>query len=338
MKWAILAALWIALGLLAPDVCAQDERPLIVLLLPERDSPTTRRLIAEAAELRAGVRVLRAAPGVDTSRAGLAQLAEQQNAAAVVLLAENERTSTVWIRDPETGSGQQRIVSGGSGSADVRTDAVVVGTMEVLRARLLEKPAAPPTEEAPAPRPEPAPPPAAAAQSGPLILGAVIGLDRGGADFTFSSSFQFNADFEIVRALRLRGLLRVPMASARAESGSASAEVKPLLAAGGLAVGGDLLPGWWLDFWLGAGGAHVVAEGFSDIPASTRSAGSWVFVVVGGAHTAWRLNRVMNLALHAGASVAPSPVEIYVNDERIATWGRPAFISGVGLEFQPALF
>ena len=48
----------------------------------------------------------------------------------------------------------------------------------------------------------------------------------------------------------------VPMASARAESGSGSAEVKPLLATGGLALGGDLLPAWWLDFHLGAGAAH----------------------------------------------------------------------------------
>jgi len=332
VKWAILAALWIALGLTAPDAAAQSERPLIVLLLPERDSPTTRRLIAEAAELHAGVRVLRATGRVATSRGALAELAEQHDAVAVVLLSGDERSSTVWVRDVETGTGEQRVVSGGSGSADVRTEAIVVGTMEVLRARLLEKP--PPTpEKEPPPSPEVVPP-----EDSPLILGAVIGLDHAGSDFTFSSSFQFNADVALHESLRLRGLLRVPMASARAEGAGASAEIKPLLAAGGFAVGGDLVPGWWLDFSLGGGAAHVVAEGFSEVPASTRSAESWVFVVVSGVHTAWRLNRIMALTLHAAAVVAPSPVEIFVNDERIATWGRPSIMTGVGLEFRPALF
>jgi hypothetical protein len=330
--------LWIALGLPAASARAQGERPLIVLLLPERDSPTTRRLIAESAELRAGVRVLRAAPGVDTSGAGLAELAEQQDAAAVVLLADDERAATVWFRDAETGATERRLVKGGSGSAAVRTDAVVVGTMEVLRARLLEKPAPPPAKPESQPRKEPSPPANTEEHHGPLVLGAVIGLDQGGPDFTFSSSFQLNADVVLHESLRLRGLMRVPMASARATDGSASAEVKPLLAAGAFAVGGELARAWWLDFYVGAGGTHVIAEGFSEVPASTRSVDRWVFVVIAGVHTAWRLNSVMSLTLQAGAALAPSPVEIYVNDQRIATWGRPAVMTGVGLEFQPTLF
>lgn len=337
MKWAILAALWIALGLIAPETRAEDERPLIVLLLPERDTPTTRRLIAEASELRAGVRVLRATPPLDTSTRGLAELADEQGAGAVVLLWDDERAATVWYRDPETGAGQQRVVSSGSGSPGVRTDAVVVGTMEVLRAQLLEAPEPEPPPPAPEPRDQPPPPPAPR-QDGPLILGAVIGLDQGGSEFTFSSSFQLNVDLEIEHSLRWRLLLRVPMASARAEAETASAEIKPLLAAGGFALGGEIVPSWWLDLWVGAGAAHVVAEGFSEIPARTRSLDEWVFAVVAGAHTAWRLNSTMNFTLHAGAALAPAPIEIWVNDERLASWGRPAAMAGVGLEFRPRFF
>jgi hypothetical protein len=235
--------------------------------------------------------------------------------------------------------GEERLVKGGSGSAAVRTDAIIVGTMEVLRARLLDKPEPEPEPPAPPPRrDQPEKPTAEAGEEGPLTLGAVIGLDHGGTGFQFSSSFQLNADVAIYDTLRLRALLRVPMASARAEQGSASAEVKALVAAGAFAVGGELLPSWWLDFMLGGGAAHVTAEGFSEVPASTRSVDRWVFVVASGAHTAWQLNSALALTVHAAAAVAPVPVEVYVNEERIATWGRPAVLTGVGLEFRPTFF
>jgi hypothetical protein len=339
VKWAILAALWIALGLLAPEARAQGERPLIVLLLPERESPTARRLIAEIGELGASFRVLQIADDLDTSSEGLAQLAELQGASTVVLLDEQERSATLWFDD-----GEQRRVTSGAGSAEVRTDAVVVGTLEVLRARLRREPKPKPeTRDEPTPDTEPEPLdnptlPTPQSEPGPLIFGAVIGLDRGGPEFTWSSSFQLNIDLALASSLHLRALLRVPMASARADAPGASAEIKPLLTAGGFALGGELTSGWWFDYHLGAGAAHVVAEGFSEIPASTRSVDRWLFVVVSGVHTSWRLNSVMSLTLHAAAALAPAPVEVYVNEQRIATWGRPAAMTGVGLEFRPAFF
>ncbi len=171
----------------------------------------------------------------------------------------------------------------------------------------------------------------------PLVFGAAVGLDKAGSKFTFGSSYQLNVDFQVLRPLALRALVRLPAASSQTTLGGATGEVHSVLAVAGVAVGVDAASFLRLDLFAGVGGARVVALGF---PPPGKAALTWrratsVFVGAGGGRAAFRIAPVVSVTAHAGVAVSAQPVEIIIYDQEAAVWGRPSLFFGIGLELRP---
>jgi hypothetical protein len=340
----VLAAAVLALSALGPaEVWGQQApRDYVVLLLPQDETPTARRLKAEISKLDVEVHVAQADESVDPDEPRMAELAQLFGGEALVLLSADGRVATIWFTQAEEGEKLKRVVQAQSGSPDLRSESVVVGTMELLRVRLLtrrEAPRPPAREPAPPPPPppEPSPPPPPPPDYRPLTIGAVVGLDKGGKHFGFGSSYQLSFDFQVVDALSVRALVRLPAASSQARLKSATAELESIVAVGGLAAGFNPVPPLRLDLFGGLGGAHVVAQGFSQVLANSSQQSRWVLVGAGGLRAALQIAPVLNATAQGGLVVSSRPVEIILNDEVAATWGRPSLFTGIGLELRPAL-
>jgi hypothetical protein len=88
----------------------------------------------------------------------------------------------------------------------------------------------------------------------------------------------------------------------------------------------------------GAGAARVAAQGFStDVPADTNRESRWMLVGLGGVRGALAIAPMLNVTAQAGLTYAAQPVELVLNDEVAAVWGRPALFIGIGLELRPNL-
>lgn len=339
----LLAAALVALGALGPARSWGEEAPrnYVVLLLPEHDTPTSRRLKAEVSKLDLAVHVAQTDELVDPDEPRMAELAQMFGGEALVLLSNDGRVATIWFSQAGQGEKLKRVVQAESGSPDVRSESVVVGTMELLRVRLLSRretaPPPPPTSPPTPPPPPPPSPPEPAYR--PLIIGAVVGLDKAGSKFSFGSSYQLNVDFQVAKPLGLRALVRLPAASSQTTFQGATAEVQTVLTVGGLALGFNPVSGLRLDAFGGLGGAHVTALGFSPPgkQAVTRQQSQWVFVSAGGGRAAFEIAPILNVTAQASVAVSSKPVEIVINREVAAVWGRPSLFFGIGLELRPDL-
>lgn len=340
----VLAAIVVALGALVPaEVGGQSaQRDYIVLLLPESETPTSLRLKAEIAKLGLNVHVAATNEPVDPDEPRMAELAQLFGGEALVVLSPDGRVATIWFSKAEQGEKLKRVVQAQGGSEDMRSESVVVGTLELLRVRLVLRREAPeparPAAPAPAPPPPPPAPPPPLEDYRPLLVGAVVGLDKPGPKLSFGSSYQLNVDFQLSKPIGLRVLGRLPAASSQASLAGATAEVESLIAGGGFTFGFDTAQMLRLDVLAGAGAARVVAQGFSpELPAQTSREREWLLVGLGGLRSALRIAPVLNVTAQAGLTFSTRPVELVLNEQTAAVWGRPALFFGIGLELRPKL-
>jgi hypothetical protein len=318
------------------------QRDYVVLLLPPEETPTTRRLKAEMAELDLEVHVAQTDEPVDPDEPRMAELAQLFGGEALVLLSPDARSATIWFSNAQPGEKLKRVVQAESGSADLRSESVVVGTMELLRVRLLSRrtvqAAEPSSAPPPPPPPSPPPPPPPPDEHRPLLLGAAVGLDKAGSKLSFGSSYQLNLDLQLAEPLALRALVRMPAASSQVTVGSAVAELSAIMTVGGFALGFDPVRSLRLDAFLGAGAAHVVAQGFSPhVLADTSRESSWVFVGDAAGRAAFRVAPMLSVAAQANVAMSAVPIEVVLNDHVAAVWGRPVLFFGIGVELRPAL-
>jgi hypothetical protein len=164
-----------------------------------------------------------------------------------------------------------------------------------------------------------------------------VGLDKGGSDFGFGSSYQLSVDVQLATPIALRALVRLPAASSQARLARATAELESVVALAGGAVGFNPAEALRLDLFLGLGGARVVAQGFSQVPATNSQQSSWVPVGSVGLRGALQIAPMLNVTTQGNMVVSSRPVEIVLNKEVAATWGRPSVFAGIGLELKPDL-
>jgi hypothetical protein len=166
----------------------------------------------------------------------------------------------------------------------------------------------------------------------------VVGLDKAGENFSFGSSYQLSVDFQFSKPVALRAVGRLPAASSQTKLKSATAEIESVIIAGGLALGFNPAPVLRLDVLGAAGAARIVAQGFSpEVPAKTGHESRWLLVGVGGTRGALQIAPMLNVTAQASLTLSAVPVEIVLNDEVAAVWGRPAVFFGIGLELRPDL-
>ena len=164
-----------------------------------------------------------------------------------------------------------------------------------------------------------------------------MGLDQAGSQFSFGSSYQLSIDFQFSKPVALRVLGRLPAASSQTALKEATAEVESIITAGGLALGFNPAAVLRLDLFGGAGAARVVAQGFSPVPAKIGRESKWLFVGLGGVRGALQIAPMLNVTAQSSLTMSSVPVEIVLNDEVAAVWGRPALFFGIGLELRPDL-
>jgi hypothetical protein len=58
---------------------------------------------------------------------------------------------------------------------------------------------------------------------------------------------------------------------------------------------------------------------------------------VGGVRSSFTIAPPLNVTAQGGLTLASRPVELVLNDEVAAVWGRPALFFGIGLELRPNL-
>jgi len=116
---------------------AETGATLVAIVTPDPASALTRRVRAELAALGVDVIVIRPPEGSSVSRTPLEQAARNVGAAAAVrLVPSTEGTVEVWVADRVTGKAVVReLPASGTGASDA---AVAVGTVELLRASLME--------------------------------------------------------------------------------------------------------------------------------------------------------------------------------------------------------
>jgi hypothetical protein len=338
----LLAAL-VALGALGPALGRAEEAPrnYVVLLLPERETPTSRRLKAEISKLDVEVHVSQTQEAVDPDEPRMAELAQLFGGEALVMLSPDGRVATIWFRQAGQGEKLKRVVQAESGSPDLGSESVVVGTMELLRVRLLTRR----EPQAPAPRrleARPSLPPSLPSpplgEYRPLLIGAVVGLDKAGSQFSFGSSYQLSADLQLLEPLALRTFVRLPAASSQTTLDGATGEVQSVILATGPALGFNPVPSLRLDVLAGLGAAHVVAQGFPPPgkAAITWERSVWVLTATPQVRAALRIAPMLNVTAQGGLIVANRPIEIVINDQVAAEWGRPGLFFGIGLELRPS--
>lgn len=132
-----LVAVTACSGSFARAAFADADATRIVLVTPERDSTTSKRLEAELRSL--GLTVITTPMSAsDASRAELEQIARNQNAFAAVRVIARGVGAELWIADRVTNKTVLREIATGGESTDSSDDSIAVGVAELLRASLME--------------------------------------------------------------------------------------------------------------------------------------------------------------------------------------------------------
>ncbi|MET0593558.1 MAG: hypothetical protein ABW133_12720 [Polyangiaceae bacterium] len=307
-----------------------------MLIAPERDSTTSKRLEAELRSLGLTV-ITTPMTATDASRAQLEQIARNQNAFAAVRVIARGVGAELWIADRVTNKTVLREIATGGESTDSSDDSIAVGVAELLRASLMEVNAQsrPRGEVPPTPkiRELARVPHAPVAKMSTFWIaigpGAELGLRGVGASLAgqASAGWQSPAGWgaEIVGGATL------------ADAAMERAEGKASISSQWVALAGTL--GWEAReanvsarAGLGVMAARIRAQGetaAAPLTAVTDSAWSAGPYLHGGPAVGFSSLRVR---LDVGALVLLNAPKIRFADDPVAVWGEPALFLSLGVE------
>jgi hypothetical protein len=340
----------LSLGLMSGSALANG-LPRVALVTTDPTSTTSTRLGAELRGLGVEVVVVPVDETQPLGRAALEQLARTDGAFAAVRVIRVAAEVEVWIADRVTGKTVVREVRAGAGDPGSRDDTIAVGTVELLRASLLEVTVEPQTQHGEVTPPAAvtrlvavprrpltlpgqtrAPPafglslgPAVDAGFGPLGLGPSLGLELG-------------IRWQSVTEWGLEALVATPLRSAKVErSEQGSADIRLYRAAFNAtwsATRGSLVP------LLGLGLALVRLESPQANPQTgyaARTAGVWAVAPCLGGGLGLELGRYLRLRGDVGLLVTPRPVTVRFGNsagrlEEVARWGQPGVTASLSFE------
>ena len=326
------------LALMVVTGVAQAASKVVVLAPADGPADTREAVTRTEAELAAEgfeVEVLVLAPNADPRRL-LERTAAASDAAAVIAIfpTADGTTADVWVTDRITLKTSVRQVRVGQLPPDERPRALSIRAVELLRASLVEA-IAPETEEQPRER-VPAtvvtwlkPPKAPFDGLGAAVgVGLLTGFDGIGPAGAPVARLSYGEKHGIVGRLSWLG----PAFGGRADGDLGGASIRQELLTLDLAYAPHVR---WAGFtpmvWLGAGALHLDAAGDLRPPLVARRVEIWSFALTGGAGLGYRLTSHVTAMLDAAALFAvPRPV-ITIEGTPIATTGRPALTSSVGV-------
>lgn len=355
MKRALLSVISI-LGLIVPETAraelASDTRTappasqwaelrpgaaLIVIVADEPDDDASSRLQRDLRSLGFAVVLLSATPENSSNTAALERAARELGGIAGVRLLANSRGSELWLFEPATGETVTRSLPRTDGAA-ADPNEVALGTLELLRASMMEVHARPRTLGQARPDrsaeplaservPESRPAPAVFSLSGGVA--AEVGLRSVGP----SLSTLWAAWFRVGGCFGVRGFAALPLIAEAAELVEGRVEVEPLLLGAGLSCAlPDSTGSFWPRVSLGFAAAHVTTRGTAIDPSRSSEAAAWLGGAYGLLGVSARVARQVRLNLDVTAVVLPTPAIIVASQREVGTWGAPGAMVSVGVE------
>lgn len=306
-----------------------------MLIADEPGNAIVTRLERDLRGLGFGVVVLSATPENSGDSAALERAARSLGGLAGVRVLPAGQGSTLWVLEPASGRSVTRELSRPAGASPDPNE-IALGTLELLRASMLElHPPAPESRPPPAaPKPVPAAPIAPFVE-GParLSLTGGIGAELGLRSVGPSLTTLWSVWLRLGGCFGLRGFTALPLSSEHARVSEGEVEVRPTLVGAGLACGSERRQRWLTPrVGLGFIGARVETRGSADDARLSHQAAAWL----GGGYGllgvgVWLANDA-RLNLDATGIVLPTPASIVVAHREVATWGAPAGVVSLGLE------
>jgi hypothetical protein len=331
-----VAAAVVTLTLLAPAGSrAQSGATLVAIVTAEPAASLTRRVRAELEGLGVDVIVLKPPSEGSTSRAPLEQAARSVGAvAAVRLVSSSGGKVEVWVADRVTGKAVVRELDApGSGASDA---AVALGTVELLRASLMELHSTePPHGDAPAT--DKVRSLALKSSSAPWVprLGVTVGAaaELGIRGLGPSANAEVDVWARVAPRLgaRVVGLVSLTAAHAMTAAGAVDLQAQWL---GVMAAYSFVDPSspWEPRVSAGVAVGRVTTTGTAVPPYRSSSDDSGFVAPLAGAGLAWSFTRGLRLRGDGLAAWALPSLEVRTPTSAVGRWAAPALVVSLGVE------
>jgi hypothetical protein len=326
---------------------AESGATLVAIVTSEPNAALTRRVSAELRGLGVDVIVLKPPAEASTQRAPLEQAARSVGAiAAVRLIASSEGKVEVWVADRVTGKAVVRELdapgyaggaAGGAAGAGVSDEAVAVGTVELLRASLMELHSAePPHGDLPATAKVEAlalPTTSAAPWVPRLGIGVGAGAELGVRGLGPSPDADLSVWVRVASRFGVRVLAYTSLAPAHVETGVGSLDVESQMF-GAMATYAFTREStaWEPSVSVGVAAARVSTTGSATPPFVSASAAAWCSVPLIDLGLAWAFERGLRLRADGLVGWAIPSTVISTATATVGRWGAPALTLSLGIE------
>jgi hypothetical protein len=330
LRAALACALVAACSCFGPALRAEPAATLIVLIADEPSDAVVSRLVRDLQGLGFGVVVLSATPENSGDGAALERTTRSLGGLAGVRVLPGGQGSALWVLEPSTNRSVTReLPRPAKASADANE--IALGTLELLRASMLEL-HPPPPEPVRAVPPQSAPT-APSEEPARFSLSGAVAAELGLRSVSASAATLWSAWLRLGGCFGLRGFTALPLSSERARVPEGEVEVRPTLLGVGLACGTGQRQSWLTPrVGLGFVGARIETRGEADAPRLGQQASAWLGGGYGLLGVSMRVARDVRLDLDATGIVLPTPASILVGKREVGTWGAPGGLLSLGLE------
>lgn len=340
MKRTLAGALLLVYSAFGISARAESQASLVVLIAEQPGDAVSERLERDLRSQGFSVLVLAATPENSSGAAALEHAARGLGGLAAVRVLAEARGSELWVLGPGSGRAVTRSLARPA-AAEADANEVALGTLELLRASLVELNQPPPRTAATSTATT-----AATADRAQLPRGAIPGAaafslsggvaaDLGLRSVGPSLSTLWAAWARLGGCFGARGFVSLPIVDASSDVPEGKVEVEQaLLGAGVLCSLSRASARFSPRVSLGLAGARVETRGQARDPRSSHSEAVWLGGGYGLLGLGLRLSSDVRLNLDALGVLLPTPAVIVVSRREIGTWGAPGGLLTLGLEVQ----
>jgi hypothetical protein len=344
--------LQVAFILLFTSLVHAETRAKVVLLTAERESTVVHRIDAELNALEIEVIIVNVSDANRSTHKELRRIAQEYGAFAAVRIIPSADEAEVWVMDRVTGKTLVREIVSGKDAGSFE-DAISLGTVELLRASLLEvssvtelKGDVPTPTEVKALLPPIAPtkPQAKSPTTNPietkayrpkayLQIGILPAVDFGVKQLTTGTSVELDLKITNRDGWGAELLGRSPFSAQRVHQHDGSAEIRTQQ----FGILGCYAPQqslWSPTLSLGFLAANVTADGQADAPFRTQKQSRLRVMPALRVGIGYRFLPAVVLRTDVTLGYSLVPLEIHIAGKNAADFGRPSLALGAGLEFR----
>lgn len=306
---------------------------LVVVVSDEPGDAVSARLERDLRSLGLSVLALQATPENSSDARALERSARGIGGIAAIHVWSDARGSELVVFEPTSQQALSRSLAPSLG-ANANPNEVALGTIELLRASLLElHPQAEPPLAPPAPSPVTSPAPTSREQAPNFSLSGAFAVDLGLRSVSPSLATVWAAWFRIRGCLGGRGFVVLPLTPEQTELTAGRVQVEPLILGAGLSCSLDSSASpLWLRGSVGLASARIVTRGMATDPTRSHDGTTWLPGGFGTLGLGVRLARAVHLNLDATCVLLPSPAVISADGARVGTWGAPGGLLSLGVE------